>query len=162
MFLWLISSLLVPRVEVSLMRHKPLSLHGEAPELGDLSSWLLVTISGMGFLAGPCLCLSLPVSVCPFYHLLWKTYLATLDFSEGIVLYVVVDLVCLWEEVSLRSSCILERPLHLGATPPHVPLFQRSLWITSFTHKIQSCKKKMATELYHFLRFSFIIWRGEF
>lgn len=96
-----VSPVQVPRSWVPDMRQKPLTPQGGFPYLWDASQWLLHL--GVGFLARSLL---LPISLWPFYPLLWSSCSVLLFFfRRELFSYVAVDLLCLWEEVSSGSPC---------------------------------------------------------
>ena len=99
----LISLMQVPSVGVSDVRHKSLIPQGEAPYceiFPNCGSWF----QGWGFWQDHDSDSPTHLNVALLSFVAEEPLASFQVFFRGIVLYVAIDLVCLWEKVSSRSS----------------------------------------------------------
>lgn len=101
MFWGLVCLVRVPRIVVLDVEHKPLTPHGKALYLWDLS-WLWGIMPGVGFwqdwISCPSWCGTFIFCCGEAVKLIFRS------FSEGIVPYVTADLLCPWEDARSASS----------------------------------------------------------
>ena len=114
---WELNSLVQDlRVRASDIQLKFLIPQGKVLSLWDLSpSWIAMAGVWSFSLVRSCHCLFCVSQCCPFIPCCGGSVPLVLEsLSQGIIPYRAVDLLCLWEEMSSASSCLLSWTLSLS------------------------------------------------